>query len=75
MEIKGKSFELNNYIEVVFTNENGYQELHVGRIFDYDNDKIYLDKDLMFWSLEDTVEIKKDSIKRVRKMNSNLWRD
>ena len=41
MEIKGKTFELNNYIEVVFTNENGYQELQVGRIFDYDNDKIY----------------------------------
>ena len=75
MEIKGKSFELNNYIEVVFTNENGYQELHIGRIFDYDNDKIYLDKDLTWWSLQDTVEVKRDSIKRVRRIDSNLWRD
>ena len=75
MEIKGKTFELNNYIEVVFTNSEGHQELCVGRLFNYDKNKIWLDKDLIFWDLEDTVEIKRDSIKRVRKINSDLWRD
>ena len=74
MEIKGMTFQLNNYIEVVFTNENGYQELCIGRIFDYNNDKIWLDKDLTWWSLENTVEVKRDSIKRVRRIDDNLWR-
>lgn len=74
MEIKGKTFELNNYIEVVFTNSEGHQEIHVGRIFDYDKNRVWIDKDLTWWSLEDTVEIKRDSIKRVRKIDSELWR-
>ena len=76
MEIElifGREFKLNQIIEVIYITEKGYMAIKVGRLYDYSKDYVALDF-TDDWSLENTLTISKDKIKRIRLVQDNMWR-
>ena len=68
-----KKYKLNQIIEVIYITEKGFMAIKVGRLYDYSKDYIALDF-TDDWSLEDTLTISKDKIKRIRLVQDNMWR-
>ena len=67
-------FKLNSLLEVIYENEKGYIVISMGRLYDYSCKYISLDMSKDYWQLENTVTIPKDKIKKIRKVNWELWR-
>ena len=76
MEFKGTKYKLNQLIEVIYENEDGYIAISLGRLYDYDVYKyIAIDYSSDFWELERTIKIPIDKVKNIRKVNYNpMWR-
>lgn len=76
MKILDKEVNLNEIIEFVFINENNYMELKQGRVYDWDKKYVYIDLDILddSYPLENVYKIKRNKIKRIRKMRIDWWR-
>lgn len=76
MRILDKEVNLNEIIEFVFINENNYMELKQGRVYDWDKKYVYIDLDILddSYPLENVYKIKRNKIKRIRKMRIDWWR-
>ena len=76
MKILDKEVNLNEIIEFVFINENSYMELKQGRVYDWDKNYVYIDLDILddSYPLENVYKIKRNKIKRIRKMRIDWWR-
>ena len=76
MRILDKEVNLNEIIEFVFINENNYMELKQGRVYDWDKNYVYIDLDILddSYPLENVYKIKRNKIKRIRKMRIDWWR-
>ena len=73
MIFNNKKLKLNQIIEVIYITEKGFMAIKVGRLYDYSKDYVALDF-TDDWSLEDTLTISKDKIKRIRLVQDNMWR-
>jgi hypothetical protein len=76
LKILDKEVNLNEIIEFVFINENNYMELKQGRVYDWDKKYVYIDLDILddSYPLENVYKIKRNKIKRIRKMRIDWWR-
>ena len=76
MRILDKEVNLNEIIEFVFINENNYMELKQGRVYDWDKKYVYIDLDILddSYPLENVYKIKRNKIKKIRKMRIDWWR-
>lgn len=75
MKIMDKEMKLNDLVELGFINKNGYWQLAMGRLYNWDNHYVYLDMSPTFVELDDIIKIKRDKVKYVRKVENDLmWR-
>lgn len=73
-EILGNEYKLNQVVCVGYLNDRGNYEILSGRIFDYDNNYIWLDHSYDYWQLEDTTRIKINDIKYIKVTVDCMWR-
>ena len=73
MRFQNREYKLNQLLEVIYVNKEGYLSISMGRLYDYSCKYICLDCSEDYWDLEDTVEIQKDKIKSIRKVNTEGW--
>lgn len=73
-EILGNEYKLNQVLAIGYLNDRGNYEVLSGRLYDYDNQYIWLDHSYDFWDLSDTTRVKIDNIKYITVTIDNLWR-
>ena len=75
MNYRNKEYKLNSMLEIIYLTSENQWRIVLGRMFDWDRDKVYLDLSEDYWQLDDIVEIPKDKIKNIRVSSFNPdWR-
>ena len=74
VNILGNEYKLNDVICVGYKNDRGNYEIISGRIYLWNNLYVHLDCSYDFQQLEDTVRVKIDNVKYVKKTMENYWR-
>lgn len=75
VEILNQEFKLNDVVCVGYLNERNCYEVISGRIYNWSDRTVSLDVSYDFTSLEDTVRVRLNKVKYVKKtMENNMWR-
>ena len=75
VEILNNEYKLNDVICIAYLNERGNYEVISGRIYNWSDRTVSLDVSYDFTSLEDTVRVRLNKVKYVKKtMENNMWR-